>query len=71
MCRFVVGQMAQKGVTISSSEAELVLISEAVKEIKFIYYLLREIMIEVNLTIMVTAFSVGEKCLVRRTSERI
>jgi hypothetical protein len=29
---------AQKGVTLSSSEAEYVAMSEAFKEIKFIYY---------------------------------
>jgi hypothetical protein len=31
---------SQKGVILSSSEAEYVAISEAVKEVKFIYYLL-------------------------------
>jgi hypothetical protein len=31
---------AQRGVTLSSSEAEYVAISEAVKEIKFVYFLL-------------------------------
>jgi hypothetical protein len=40
-------------VTLSSSKAEYVTISEAVKELKFIYYLLREIGIEVNLPITV------------------
>jgi hypothetical protein len=44
---------AQRGVTLSSSKAEYVAISEAVKEIKFIHYLLREIGIEVNLPITV------------------
>jgi hypothetical protein len=44
---------SQRGVTLSSSEAEYVAISEAVKEIKFIYYLLREVGIEVNLLITV------------------
>jgi hypothetical protein len=43
----------QRGVTLSSSKAEYVAISEALKEIKFIYYLLREIGIEVNLPITV------------------
>jgi hypothetical protein len=40
---------SQKGVTLSSTEAEYVAMSEAVKEIKFIhlYYLLRDIGIEV------------------------
>jgi hypothetical protein len=51
--------MAQRGVTLSSSEAEYVAISEAVKVIKFIYYLLREIGIEVNLPITVKADNVG------------
>jgi bifunctional DNase/RNase len=40
-------------VTLFSSEAEYVANSEALKEIKFIYYLLREIGIEVNLPITV------------------
>ena len=40
---------AQKGVMLSSSEAEYVAISEATKEIKFIFYLLRDIGIEVEL----------------------
>jgi hypothetical protein len=34
---------SQKGVTLSSTEAEYVAMSEAVKEVKFIYYLLRDI----------------------------
>jgi hypothetical protein len=38
--------MAQKGVTLSSSEAEYVALSEAVKEIRFIFYLLRSTFIE-------------------------
>jgi hypothetical protein len=44
---------AQRGMTLSSSKAEYVAISEAVKEIKFINYLLREIGIEVSLLITV------------------
>ena len=40
---------AQRGVTLSSSEAEYVAISEAVKEIKFIYYLLQGFGIEIDL----------------------
>jgi hypothetical protein len=50
---------AQRGVTHSSSKAEYVAISEAVKEIKFIYYLLREIEVEVNLPITVKTDNVG------------
>jgi hypothetical protein len=44
---------AQRGVTLSSSKAEFVAISEAVKEIKFIYYLLQGIGIEIDLPIIV------------------
>jgi hypothetical protein len=40
---------SQKGVTLSSTEAEYVAISEAVKELKFIYYLLCDLHIKVNL----------------------
>jgi hypothetical protein len=49
----------QRGVTPSSNEAEYVEISEAVKEIMFIYCLLREIGIEVNLPITVKMDNVG------------
>jgi hypothetical protein len=50
---------AQRGVTLSSSEAEYVAISEAVKEIKFIYYLLQGIGIEIDLTIIVKTDNIG------------
>jgi hypothetical protein len=50
---------AQRGVRLTSSEAEYVAMSEAAKEIKFIYYLLREIGIEVNLPITVKTDNVG------------
>ena len=50
---------AQKGVTLSSSEAEYVAISEATKEIKFIFYLLRDIGIEVELPIIVKTDNIG------------
>jgi hypothetical protein len=53
-------------VTLSSSEAEYVAMSEAVKEIKFIYYLLREIGIEVNLPITVKTTMLA-RCLWRKT----
>jgi hypothetical protein len=43
----------QKGVTLSSSEAEYVAISEAVKEIRFIYCLLESIGMNVKLPIVV------------------
>jgi hypothetical protein len=50
---------SQKGVTLSSSEADHVAMSEAVKEVKFIYYLLRDISIEVELPIIVKTDNVG------------
>jgi Reverse transcriptase (RNA-dependent DNA polymerase) len=49
----------QKGVTLSSSEAEYVLISEAVKEIRFIYYLMDSIWMNVKLPIVVRCDNVG------------
>jgi hypothetical protein len=50
---------SQKGVTLSSNEVEYVAMSEAVKEVKFIYYLLRDIGIEVELPIIVKNHNVG------------
>jgi hypothetical protein len=46
-------------VTLSRSKAKYVAISEAVKEIKLIYYLQREIGVEVNLPITVKTDNVG------------
>jgi hypothetical protein len=63
--------MAQRGVTLSSSNAEYVAISEAVKEIKFIYYLLREIGIEVNLPITVKTDNVGAMFMAQSASSGI
>jgi hypothetical protein len=59
---------AQRGATLSSSEAEYVAISEVVKEIKFIYYLLREIGIEVNLPITVKTDNIGAMFMVQNAS---
>ena len=50
---------AQKGVTLSSSEAEYVAISEAVKEIKFVYYILRDIGIKLDVPIIVKTDNIG------------
>jgi hypothetical protein len=50
---------SQKGVTLSSTEGEYVAISEAVKEVKFIYYLLCDISIGVELPIIVKTDNVG------------
>jgi hypothetical protein len=43
----------QKGVTLSSSEAEYVEMSEAVKEIRFIYFILKVMVVDVKLPIVV------------------
>jgi hypothetical protein len=43
----------QKGVTLLGTEAEYVIISKAVKVLKFIYYLLSDLHIKVNLLIVV------------------
>jgi hypothetical protein len=50
---------SQKGVTLSSTEAEYVAISEAIKELKFIYYLLSDLHIKVNLPIVVKMDNIG------------
>jgi hypothetical protein len=44
---------SQKGVTLLNTEAKYVAISGAVKELKFIYYLLSDLHIKVNLRIVV------------------
>jgi hypothetical protein len=49
----------QKGVTLSSSEVEYVAMSEAVEEIRFIFYLLRDMRITVKSSIMVRTDNVG------------
>jgi hypothetical protein len=49
----------QKGATLSSSEAEYVALSEAAKEVKFIYYILRSLTIEVKMPIVVRVDNVG------------
>jgi len=50
---------AQRNVTLSISESEYVAISETVKKIKFIYFLLKGIHAEVKLPIIVTIDNVG------------
>ena len=62
---------AQKGVTLSSSEAEYVAMSEAVKEIRFIYYLLRDIGIEVDLPILVKTDNVGAMFMAQNASSGV
>jgi hypothetical protein len=46
---------SQKGVTLSSTEAKYVAISKAVREVKFVYYLLCDLHIKVNHPIVVRA----------------
>ena len=50
---------AQKCVTLSRSEAECVAISNAVKEIKFLYFLLQNLGIELDLPIVVKTDNIG------------
>jgi hypothetical protein len=50
---------AQKSVTLSSSEAELFAMSEAVKEVMFMLHLLESMMIQVKLPITVRVDNVG------------
>jgi enoyl-[acyl-carrier-protein] reductase (NADH) len=58
-------------VTLSSSQAEYVAIAEAVKEIKFIHYLLREIRIKVNLPITVKTDNVGAMFMAQNASSGV
>jgi hypothetical protein len=62
---------AQKGVTLSSTEAEYVAMSEEVKEIKFIYYLLQDIGIEVDLPILVKTDNVGAMFMAQNASSGV
>jgi hypothetical protein len=50
---------SQKGLTLSSIEAKNVAISEAVKELKFIYYFLCDLHSKVNLPIVVKTDNIG------------
>jgi hypothetical protein len=61
---------AQRGVTLSSSKAEYVAMSEAVKEIKFTFQLLK-IGIEVNLLIMVKTDNVGAMFMAQNASSGV
>ena len=49
----------QRGTTLSSSESEYVVLSEAAKEIKFVYYILRSLSIEVKMPIVVRVDNIG------------
>jgi hypothetical protein len=56
-------------VTIFSSKAEYVAISEAAKEIKFIYHSLKEIGVEVDLSITVKMKNIGAMLMVLLAKE--
>jgi tartrate dehydratase beta subunit/fumarate hydratase class I family protein len=62
---------SQKGVTLSSTEAECVAMSEVVKEVKFIYYLLCDIGIEVELPIIVKIDNVGAMFMAQNNSSGV
>jgi hypothetical protein len=62
---------AQRGVTLLSSEAKYVAISEAVKEIKFIYYLLQGIGIEIELPIIVKTDNIGAMFMAQNASSSV
>jgi hypothetical protein len=62
---------SQKGVTLSSSEAEYVAMSEAVKEVNFMYYLLRDIGIEVKLPIILKTDNVGAMFMAQNSSSGV
>ena len=59
---------SQKSVTLSSSEAEYVALSEAAKEIKFIYQLLQSIGVVIKLPITVKVDNIGALFMSKNTS---
>jgi hypothetical protein len=68
---FVGNQSRQKGVTLSSSEEEHVAMSEEVKEVKFIYYLICDIGIEVKLPIIVKTDNVSAMFMAQNSSSGV
>jgi hypothetical protein len=62
---------AQRGVPLLSSEAEYVAISEAVKEIKFIYYILQGIGNDIELPIIVKTDNIGAVIMAQYTSSDV
>ena len=61
----------QKGVTLSSSEAEYAAMSEAVKENRFVYYLLENLGISVKLPINVRIDNIGAIFMVENASSGV
>ena len=55
----------------SSSEAEYVAISESVKEIKFVYYLLKDVGIEVDLLIIVKTDNIDAMFMAQNISSGV
>ena len=62
---------AQKGVTLSSSEAEYVAISDAVKEIKFLYFLLQNLGVELDLPIVIKTDNIGALFMSQNSSSGV
>jgi hypothetical protein len=62
---------SQKGVTLLSTEAEYVAISEAIKEVKFIYYLLCDFQIKVNLPIIIKKDNIGAIFMAENSSNGV
>jgi hypothetical protein len=61
----------QKGVTLSISKAEYVAMSEAFKEIRFIYFLLKGMGVDVKLPIVVRCDNVGAIFMAENSSSGI
>ena len=61
----------QKGVTLSSSEAEYVAMSEAVKEIRFIYYLLSGMGVQIKIPIVVRCDNIGAIFMAENSSSGV
>jgi hypothetical protein len=61
----------QKGVNLSSSEAKYVAISEEVKEIQFVYYLLKSIGMHVKLPIAVRCDNIGAIFMANNSSSGV
>ena len=59
---------SQRSITLSSSEAEYVALSEAAKDIKFVYQLLQSISVNVKLPIVVRVDNVGAIFMSENTS---
>jgi hypothetical protein len=59
---------AQRGVTLSISKAEYVAMSEVVKEIRFIHFILKDIGIELELPIVVKSDNVGALFMILNSS---